>query len=44
MKSIRYRMTVYDEFLEEYQYRKNHYGVRDDFGKVVVSEKNKGAR
>lgn len=44
MKSIRYKMTVYDEFLEEYKYRKKHYGVRDDSRKVDVSEKNRGAR
>ena len=44
MKSIRYKMTVYDEFLEEYQYRKKNYGVRDDSRRVVVSEKNRGAR
>ena len=44
MKSIRYKMTVYDEFLEEHQYRKKHYGVRDDSRRVVVSEKNRGAR
>lgn len=44
MKSIRYKMTVYDGFLEEYKYRKKHYGVRDDSRKVDVSEKNRGAR
>ena len=43
MKSIRYKMDVYDEFMAEYQYRKKHYGVRDDSGRVV-SEKNRGAR
>lgn len=44
MKSIRYKMTVYDEFLEEYQYRKKHYGVRDDARAVNVSEMSRGAR
>ena len=44
MKSIRYKMTVYDEFLEEYNYRKLHYGVRDESRTVAASEKNKGAR
>ena len=44
MKSIRYKMTVYDEFLEEYQYRKKHYGVRDDSKSISVSEKSKEAR
>ncbi len=44
MKSIRYKMTVYDQFLEEYQYRKKHYGVRDNSRMVSVSEKNRGTR
>lgn len=44
MKSIRYKMAVYDEFLKEYNYRKKHYGVRDDSRKIAVSEKNRGAR
>lgn len=44
MKSIRYKMTVYDEFLEEYQYRKKYYGVRDSFRRVTASEKKRGAR
>lgn len=43
MKSIRYKMIVYDEFMAEYQYRKKHYGVRDA-SRVVVSEKKRGAR
>ena len=44
MKSIRYKMDVYDEFMAEYQYRKKHYGVRDVSRRVAVSEKNRGAR
>lgn len=44
MKSIRYKMTLYDEFLKEYSYRKKHYGIRDASRKVEVSEKSKGAR
>ena len=44
MKSIRYKMTVYDEFLEEYNYRKKHYGVRDESRGVVISDRNRGAR
>ena len=44
MKSIRYKMTVYDEFLEEYQYRKKYYGVRDSSKRVTASEKKRGAR
>lgn len=30
MKSIRYKMSVYDEFLEEYNYRKRLVGVKND--------------
>lgn len=44
MKSIRYKMAVYDEFLEEYQYRKKLYGVRGDLKIIAVSEKSRGAR
>lgn len=44
MKSIRYKMNVYDEFMEEYNYRKKHYGVRDDLRRIAISEKNRGAR
>ena len=44
MKSIRYKMAVYDEFLEEYQYRKKYYGVRDSSKRVTASEKKRGAR
>ena len=44
MKSIRYKMTLYDAFLKEYNYRKKHYGIRDASRKVEVSEKSKGAR
>lgn len=37
-------MTVYDEFMAEYQYRKKYYGVREDSGRVVDFQKDKGAR
>ena len=43
-KSIRNKMTVYDEFLEEYNYRKMHYGVRNDSRSIAVSDRNRGAR
>ena len=33
MKSMKYKMTVYDEFLKEYEYRKKHYGVKEDIQK-----------
>ena len=29
MKSMKYKMTVYNEFLNEYEYRKKQYGMRD---------------
>lgn len=44
MKSIRYKMEVYDEFLEEYNYRKKHYGVRNALRTVDIIEKSRGAR
>ena len=44
MKSIRYKMDVYDEFMVEYQYRKNYYGVRDASRTVKLVEKNKDVR
>lgn len=44
MKSIRYKMDVYDEFIEEYQYRKMHCGMRGDSGIVNISEKSRGTR
>ena len=44
MKSICYKMNVYDEFMEEYDYRKKQYGVRDDLRRIAISEKNRGAR
>lgn len=28
MKIIWYKMFLYDEFMEEYNYRKSHYGVQ----------------
>ena len=33
MKSMKYKMTVYNEFLNEYEYRKKHYGVKEDIQK-----------
>ena len=33
MKSMKYKMKVYDEFLKEYEYRKKHYGVKEDIQK-----------
>lgn len=44
MKSIRYKMTAYDEFLEEYQYRKKYYGGRDGSKMVAVSKKSRDVR
>jgi len=36
--------NVYDEFIEEYQYRKMHCGMRGDSGIVNISEKSRGTR
>ena len=33
MKSMKYKMTVYNEFLKEYEYRKKHFGVKEDIQK-----------
>lgn len=44
MKSVRYKMDVYDKFIEEYQYRKKHFGMRGDSGIVNISEKSRGTR
>ena len=30
MKSMKYKVTVYNEFLKEYAYRKKHFGVKED--------------
>ena len=44
MKSVRYKMDVYDKFIEEYQYRKKHCGMRGDLGIVNISEMSRGTR
>ena len=33
MKSMKYKMTVYDEFLNEYEYRKRYCGVKENIQK-----------
>lgn len=33
MKSMKYKMTVYNEFLKEYEYRKKHLGVKENIKK-----------
>ncbi len=33
MKSIKYKIRVYDEFPKEYEYRKKHCGVRENIQK-----------
>lgn len=33
MKSLKYKMVVYDEFLKEYDCRKKHYGVKQNIKK-----------
>lgn len=42
MKSIRYKMAVYDEFREEYDYRKDYYGV--EVVKIMERSRGKGER
>jgi len=37
-------MALYDDFSEEFNYRKKHYGVRETSRIVEVHEKNRGAR
>ena len=39
MKSMKYKMTVYNEFLKEYEYRKKHCGVKEDIQK---RQRNRG--
>lgn len=41
LASIRYKMSLYDEFWEEYNYRKKHFGIRDASRMVAVSEKSR---
>ena len=41
LASIRYKMSLYDEFLEEYNYRKKHFGISDASRMVAVSEKSR---
>ena len=33
MKSMKYKMKVYDEFLKKYEYRKKHFGVKENIKK-----------
>lgn len=33
MKSMKYKMTVYNEFLKEYEYRKKHCGIKENVQK-----------
>lgn len=42
LKSIRYKMSVYDEFREEYDYRKDYYGI--EVVKIMEKNRGKGAR
>ncbi|MGN0370164.1 MAG: relaxase/mobilization nuclease domain-containing protein [Butyrivibrio sp.] len=43
MDGIRYKMSVFDEFLEEYNYRSKYYDVRNELKIVTVSEKSRGS-
>lgn len=42
MKSIRYKMTVYDEFREEYDYRKQYHQVEEV--RTLDTSRGRGAR
>ena len=44
VRSIRYKMALYDDFLDEFNYRKKHYGVSEASRIEEVHEKNRGAR
>lgn len=44
LKSIRYKMDLYDEFLEEYNYRKKHLGISDASRMIAVPEKSRWTR
>ena len=39
---IRYKMEIYDEFKEEYDYRRRYYGMEKD--RILDINKNKGTR
>ena len=39
IKSMKYKMVVYDEFLKEYEYRKKYCGVRNN-----IQKKQRGGR
>ena len=41
---VTHKMALYDDFSEEFNYRKKHYGVRETSRIVEVHEKNRGAR
>ncbi len=42
LASVRYKMEIYDEFNEEYNYRKQYYGVEKD--KILEKSNDRGAR
>lgn len=44
VRSIRYKMALYDDFLDELNYRKKHYGVSEASRIEEFHEKNRGAR
>lgn len=41
MNSIRYKMSLYDEFMEEYNYRERNY-FKNENGKEISHKKDKG--
>lgn len=42
LASIQYKMEIYDEFKEEYDYRRRYYGMEKD--RILDINKNKGTR
>lgn len=42
LASVRYKMEIYDEFNEEYNYRKQYYGVEKD--RILEKSNDRGAR
>ena len=43
MKSIRYKMSVYDEFLEELEARKKYHGTKA-YGRQSTRKRDRGGR
>lgn len=42
LASVRYKMEIYDEFNEEYNYRKQYYGVEQE--RILDRNNDRGVR